>query len=177
MRRFAAVALSLACILTLPARAGAGSITGEVKVSDGDTLVSVGDKLTYSIRLFGIDSPEMEQRCKKADGSCYPCGDAARDHLRAMVDDKQVRCELTGALTYGRVVAVCYLRGRDLNQMMLRDGWAFAYRRFLDDVAGKKDAYLAAEAEAKSAKRGIWQGDFVLPSDWRNKGERLEGCE
>ena len=74
-------------------------------------------------------------------------------------------------------VGVNPLGTQDLNETMLRDGWAVAYRRFLDDLPGKKNVYLAAEAKAKAAKRGIWQGDFFEPSEWRNQGKRLEGCE
>ena len=35
--------------------------------------------------------------------------------------------------------------------------------------------YLAAEAEAKDAMRGLWSGKFIAPATWR-RGERL-ACE
>jgi len=82
----------------------------------------------------------------------------------------------TGARTYRRLVATCEVDGQDVSEAMLRAGLAIAYRRFLDDVPGKKAAYLAAEQEAKDAGRGVWQGDFVMPERWRD-GDRLPGCE
>lgn len=33
---------------------------------------------------------------------------------------------------------------------------------------------MVEEAEARAAKRGIWRGEVVPPSEWR-KGKRLEG--
>ena len=52
----------------------------------------------------------------------------------------------------------------------------FAYRAFLDEVEGTKEAYLAAEREAKEARRGLWQGDFIPQNGWR-RGTRVEDCK
>jgi predicted metalloprotease len=40
-----------------------------------------------------------------------------------------------------------------------QQGWAVAY--------GFANTYESEEAEAKAAKRGIWAGTFVPPSQWR----------
>lgn len=45
------------------------------------------------------------------------------------------------------------------------NGWAVAYRLYSYE-------YTRAEQLAKSARRGIWQGEFVPPWQWR-RGERL----
>ena len=55
--------------------------------------------------------------------------------------------------------------GRDLNAWMITEGWAFAYRRYSLD-------YVAEEARARAAKRGVRQGEVVAPWEWR-KGVRL----
>jgi len=60
---------------------------------------------------------------------------------------------------YGRIVAVCSLpqpdgSSLDLNEWMVLQGNAVAYTRFADD-------YVAAEAEARAARRGLWQGEFL----------------
>ena len=52
---------------------------------------------------------------------------------------------------------------------------AGTYRRFLDQLPAKKEKYLVAEHAAKTTKRGIWQGEFIMPSSWRNQAERLQG--
>ena len=67
---------------------------------------------------------------------------------------------------YGRIVAVCFTGPVNLNAEMVKSGWALAYRRYPKD-------YVGEEAEAKPAKRGMWQGKFVKPWEWR-RGKRLE---
>jgi endonuclease YncB( thermonuclease family) len=44
--------------------------------------------------------------------------------------------------------------------MMVRGGWALAYRRFAKD-------YVADEIAARDALRGIWRADFLEPWKWR----------
>ena len=68
---------------------------------------------------------------------------------------------------YGRMVAVCWVGGEDVNSWMAARGWAFAYRRY-------SMSYVGEEAAAKRAKHGIWRGDVVAPWEWR-RGERLTG--
>ena len=41
-----------------------------------------------------------------------------------------------------------------------------AYRKYSTD-------YVSHETAAKAGRRGLWRGDFVVPSRWR-RGERLE---
>ncbi len=75
---------------------------------------------------------------------------------------------------FGRPVVTAYLPdGTDVHEAMIRQGWAVAYRRYLPEPL--RPAYLAAEAEAKGARRGIWRGKFIVPSKWR-RGDRL-ACE
>ena len=53
---------------------------------------------------------------------------------------------------------------------MVRQGHAVVYERYL--AKEMRESYLAAEAEPKAAKRGIWAGTFIEPAKWR-RGERL----
>ena len=66
---------------------------------------------------------------------------------------------------YGRLVAVCFADGQDINKRIVSDGFALAYRRYSRD-------YIAAERDAKRDKSGMWQGVFIKPWDWR-RGDRL----
>lgn len=145
-------------------------VLGKIRVNDGDTI-------SYRIRLFGIDTPELRQRCKGIDGQCYDCGERAQQWLKDLTDGKDVECRPTGAMTYGRPVAICYAGGEDIGLRMVRDGWAVAYRKYLAERPDLERAYLVGGTEARRLQAGIWQGDFVAPSDWRNRGQRLEGCE
>lgn len=57
------------------------------------------------------------------------------------------------------------LWGIDLGQAMLSGGWAVEYKYF------SKGAYTADELEAKNGTRGLWQGHFQNPREWRKSHE------
>ena len=61
---------------------------------------------------------------------------------------------------YGRLIAVCYVHGKDLNAMMVREGWALAYRDY-------SDKYVPQEKVARAASKAIWAMQFVPPWEWR----------
>ena len=137
-------------------------LSGRARVVDGDSLALVGER----IRLHGIDAPESAQTCV-AGGARWRCGERAARALRERIGGRAVRCEERHVDRYGRIVAVCRAGGEDLNAWMVERGFALAYRRY-------SRAYVDEEAVARSARRGLWRGDFVAPWDWR-RGERLEG--
>ena len=137
--------------------------------SSGNMMVVDGDSLRQGnggsdIRLHAIDAPELAQYCQRPDGKRYNCGRRARDHLRQLIGGREVSCITMDVDRYERSVAVCKAGDTDLNRQMVRDGWALAYRQH-DRV------YSGAEAEAKAAKRGIWQGEFDPPADWRRMNQ------
>jgi endonuclease YncB( thermonuclease family) len=139
--------------------AAAADITGRASVIDGDTIEIHGTR----IRLHGIDAPESAQLCIGADERPWRCGQRAAlalaDHIRV----RTVSCERRDRDQFGRVIAVCFSGGADLNAWMVAEGWAVAYRRYAQD-------YVALEDEAKTAPKGIWASRFVMPWDWR-RGE------
>ena len=143
----------------LAASAAAQTLTGTASVIDGDTLEIHGER----IRLHGIDAPESAQSCYR-DGQAWRCGQQASMALADRIGRKPVRCEGRERGVYGRLVAVCYQGNLDLNAWLVRQGWAMAYRRYSRD-------YVSHEQAAESAERGIWQGEFIAPWDWR-RGER-----
>ena len=125
---------------------------------DGDTLASGGDRL----RLHGIDAPESAQPCERA-GRSYACGSEARAALARILGGGMVSCAQLDTDQYGRRVVRCHNdRGADVAAEMVRQGWAVAFRRFSLD-------YTSQEAEARSARRGLWAGDFDNPADWRRR--------
>lgn len=163
-RRHRVAALSLlmmAFSFSIPALSA--DVIGQATVVDGDTLEIRGER----IRLNGIDTPESSQLCMKPDGSRWRCGQKAAMALDRMIGNANVRCESSTRGRYGRLIATCFLNrsGENLNQRMVRDGWAMAYRQY-------SRRYAPEENEARAARRNIWSGPFVPPWDWR-KGARL----
>jgi len=133
-------------------------ITGSARVIDGDTI-HIGDQ---RIRLFGIDALEGKQTCIR-DGKPWNCGQEATWALELVLADRWVTCEQRDIDRYKRIVAVCLIGGSvDVNEYMVRHGWALAYRQYSKD-------YVSAEAEAERERVGIWQSKFEKPWDWRRK--------
>ena len=139
-----------------------GNVIGLSSVIDGDTVDVDGNR----IRLNGIDAPESSQTCNMA-GETYRCGLHAEEFLRQIIGSGQLDCKPLTKDRYGRIVATCWLDGRDLGMTMVANGWALAYRQY--DMV-----YVAQENEAYKAGLGMWAGAFVEPWLWR-KGQRLEG--
>jgi len=134
------------------------SITGPARIIDGDTL-RIGKT---KIRLLGIDTPETDQNCARRNGNSYRCGEVAANRLRELVGLEHTRCEGQAHDRYGRLLATCYSATTILNAEMVRLGWAVAYRQY-------SDTYVSHENEAKQAGRGMWEGRFQMPWDWRQK--------
>ena len=130
--------------------------SGQAQIIDGDTLSLSGQK----IRLYGIDAPEMAQKCQDANRQRYHCGQRSKEALRALVDQQTVRCHAKAKDKYGRVVAICVAGSTEINRWMVRHGHAVAYRSITK-------AYVAEEEIAKSQRLGLWSGSFKLPWLWR----------
>lgn len=149
----------------LAAPAVAADLSGLADVIDGDTIAIRGNRTR--IRLWGIDTPEGKQTCRDRAGQRYLCGSRAADALADLIGrNGRVTCTQKDRDRYGRIVAICRIRGRDLNAEMVRQGWAVEYTQYSDG------RYAALEAEARRNRLGLWSGTFVKPWDWR-RGERL----
>lgn len=132
-----------------------------VQVIDGDSLSVRQDGALRTIRLSGLDAVEYRQRCTRADGSGWACGQEARTALAKLAGHGPLVCTFAAKDKYGRTLATCRTRpepdGVDLAGEMVRLGWAVA----------TDDALLPEEGEAQMARRGIWAGEFARPADWR----------
>ncbi|EJQ4959960.1 thermonuclease family protein [Campylobacter upsaliensis] len=138
-------------------------LTGKVsKVIDGDTielLAKTSKENPYNhiiklkIRLYGIDAPELKQ--------AY--GKEAKEFLSALVLKQEVSLIIENKDKYERIVGTIFLKGKDINKEMVKNGYAHAYESF-----SKK--YLAEQADAKMFKLGLWQDEkAVKPSDFRKQ--------
>jgi endonuclease YncB( thermonuclease family) len=144
-----------------PPRTGP-SIAGRAKVIDGDSLEIAGER----IRLFGIDAPESRQECRDAGGRPYPCGREAARALAAASTGRTVECMPVAHDRYERDVAVCTADGRDLSELMVREGHAIELPQH------SRGRYTAAERQARTEKRGLWAGEFQRPAAWRQQHPR-----
>lgn len=142
-----------------PSVSYASDLVGPACVIDGDTL-EIGKT---TIRLNGIDAPEHGQKC----GS-WRCGAAATDAMAALADGVALSCEAGLLDGYGRIIATCWSGATDIGGEKVRDGLAWAFVRY-------SDAYVAEEAEARAARRGVWAHPSV-PA-WEYRAERWASAE
>lgn len=136
----------------------AQSITGPVRVIDGDTLSMNGER----IRIHGINAPESDQRC---DHGRWACGQEATQAMVRLVAGAPVTCLGRDRDHYGRLVAVCYNhQGQDLGRVLVEMGMATAYRRYSTD-------YVDLEESARAARRGVWSGEFQDPEGFSHQSD------
>ena len=132
------------------------SLDNSIRIIDGDTIILNSEK----IRFYGIDTPEKKQKCKDRNGLSYPCGEFATNELKKIISSGQLFCKKRATDRYGRSISICYVNGVDINSLMVKNGWALAYRKYSRD-------YIDEEKEAKDKKMGMWAGKFIAPWRWR----------
>ncbi len=147
--------LAAAACLGMSVTPALADVAGVAVIIDGDTIDIAGER----IRLHGIDAPESRQSCS-VNGSDWRCGESATLALAHEASGRTVVCKGSKRDRYGRTIAVCYLDGANLNAMMVREGFALAYRRYSKDYVGEEDA-------ARTAGRGLWRSSFTEPWKWR----------
>lgn len=156
--------LLIACcaVLLLSAcwAAGAGAPAFEARtgiVYDGDSFLVKRGRNEIEIRLYGIDAPEKGQ----------PWSAEARKGLSKLIGGRMLRIESVESDRYERMVARVYRVDdeRYVNAEMIRQGHAWAYRRYTDERS-----LLAAEKQARRNKAGLWRlpkQQRQAPWDWR----------
>lgn len=128
------------------------------KVSDGDTIKvdSYGTKL--KIRLYGIDTPETEKinnRTGQVNKLGQPYGEHSMNALRFKVENQLVKVEVMDIDRYQRLVSIVWFGNRNINKEMVAEGWAWAYRQYLDRPHASE--YINAEEQARVQKLGLWK--------------------
>ena len=129
--------------------------SSELKIIDGDTIHLNGEKIRFS----GIDSPEIKQTCKK-NNEIIKCGILAKELLIKIIANNKINCIREGKDQYKRTLAECFVNDLSLSSYLVKNGYAFAYRKY-----SKK--FIADEDFAKSNKLGMWSMEFEYPWDWR----------
>jgi endonuclease YncB( thermonuclease family) len=147
--------LVLVSLLVLAGFPSVADVRGNARVVDGDTLAIRDTR----VRLHGIDCPEQKQMWL-LHGEPWSCGEAASAALREIIGDHPVVCRGNKKDRYKRLIAVCFIKQRNLNRAMVRNRWALAYRKYSLD-------YVRDEIEAKENERGIWKAKFLPPWEWR----------
>jgi endonuclease YncB( thermonuclease family) len=156
----ACLLIALSALAAEPAKPRAPLPAKVTKVNDGDSIEVMLAAGPGRVRLSAIDTPEYDQ----------PHGAESSAALRSFLPvGSDVELEVVTQDKFLRIVAVVWLvqagERVNVNEKMLRDGHAWAYRRYMPDTR-----FCDIEAEARDAKRGLWArpvGDWTYPPEWR----------
>ena len=120
-----------------------------VKVNDGDTITIMMNGEKQKIRLYGIDTPEINQSF----------GTEAKQFLSDQILNRDVEIEVKDTDRYKRLVAIVYLNDKSMNELLLKEGWAWWYEAY----AKKECKYKELQEEAQKRKRGMWRNKGNVP--------------
>lgn len=127
-----------------------------VDVVDGDTLWFLNDGKKEKLRLSQIDAPERSQ----------PYGSEATQFLEQLVLDKEITIDLQDKKDrYGRYLGEVFFEEENINKLLVRNGLAWVYDRYVIDKSYYKDLEIA-----KNKEMNIWSSDNqISPWEWRRK--------
>jgi len=127
-------------------------------IEDGDGgKFRLGTGAEVTCRVAGVNAPETAKSFKNQPNQAY--GQEAKKVLERMILNKEVTIQVSYAKDrHGRNICQVDIEGKDVSQELVRAGAAMVYARY-----NKNPALLGIQAEAKNAKRGLWQ--FPDPID------------
>jgi len=155
MRRLIALLLVTSTLQTVDAEPYKATV---VQVWDGDSIVVSTVTGPQQIRIFGIDAPEKDQ----------PFGSQAKHYLERLLKNQQVIIEPLEQDSYQRTIANVTQQQRSVANLLVEQGFAWAYRHY-----NPPSELIKKEAHAKRERRGLWQNSQPTPPWlWRKKAKQ-----
>lgn len=140
-----------------------------LRVVDGDTLaVRLENGTEDTVRLVGVDTPEVHAAAQPGEFEGVPTTEAGRSCLRrwgetaSAVAKDRLAGETVGLAFdrnldrrgyYGRLLAYVVHDGETVNYRLVADG----YGRVYDSQFSEGEVYYAAEARARERGTGLWE--------------------
>jgi endonuclease YncB( thermonuclease family) len=134
-------------------------VSGPVCVENGGVISVNGRRHSGTcvdgtvVRLYGVKAPPLDQDCQIGGDEVWRCGLASAAALLQAVQGQQVECRGNSIDNKGRLLAICFVAGRSLNQFMVEMGWAGADKAV-------STMFVDFEAEARATKRGLWSSNY-----------------
>ncbi|ADW16416.1 nuclease (SNase domain-containing protein) [Desulfobulbus propionicus DSM 2032] len=129
-----------------------------VGITDGDTIKVLIEGQQVKIRLYGIDAPES--------GQAY--GRKSQTALKQISAGRKISIKAIDHDRYGRVVALVYADGINVNEIMASSGYAWVYPQYCKKSFCRE--WKEKERMARTNRNGLWQdGDPTPPWEWRRK--------
>ena len=141
----------------IPAPTGA-PLYKVLRVVDGDTIVIEKDGKSESVRMIGVDTPEIND--SRTGVQCF--AKEASEKTKSLVTGKNVRLEMDTSQgerdKYKRLLGYVFIEnGTFLNLALIKGGYAHEYT--YDGAYKYQKEFKAAQVEAKEAEAGLWSPD------------------
>jgi len=109
--------------------------------SERTLYVVDGDSISMQMRIAGIDTPEIKQKCRKTKLKTIDCGRLAKNYLKQVLQDLpgELSIEPVGVDHYRRILVKVYKGDENVGKLMVEVGMAYSY----------KDAYRQEEKMPK----------------------------
>lgn len=121
-------------------------------VYDGDTI-KVGKE---TVRLLGVDAPEVAWKRYGKKGECY--GPEAKAYLEKRLLGKRIKLKRDPMANqkdkYDRTLAYVYLQNTLVNRELIHRGYAQVLRYF---PFSKRQDFIRAQEKAVAHRRGLWK--------------------
>ncbi|MDD3190135.1 MAG: thermonuclease family protein [Candidatus Pacebacteria bacterium] len=135
------------------------------QVIDGDTFSVTINGIIQTVRLIGIDTPEVASAVTARE--CY--GEEASTAAKEQLTGKKVYLESDAVSgdtdKYGRLLRYAYLENNTLfNKWMIEEGNAKEYT-YAGQIYRYQTEFKTAQASAKTAQKGLWGIEICALSD------------
>jgi micrococcal nuclease len=146
-----------------------GALSRVVRIVDGDTVVIDRNNASETLRLIGVDTPELHHPTKPV--QCFAREAAA--YITSLLKDRSVRVVSDPSQDardkYGRTLAYLYRDdGLFINKALIEEGYGYEYTYEVPYVYQKE--FKAAQTDAREQQKGLWapntcngKTDLTLP--------------
>lgn len=164
----------LVCLLILFPGSVRGGEFEVVDVCTGDTIRAQGYGATITVKLAGIDAPEIVETAPEFS---QPYAEESRDYLSDLIRGRVVEIVGYEQQRLNVFVADVYQGGESVSLQMVEAGLAEVWSEGLPEGVDP-GPLLSVQEEARDAGRGIWGlgSEYVSPREWRRRERIRAAC-
>ena len=126
-------------------------------------MEELSDKTDLKMRIAGIDTPEIKQKCEMEQGKSIDCGVLTKDYLHKLLESEpgDLVIKPIGVDYYHRILIRLFKGETDIGKKMVEEGMSYSY----------DSTYKIEETYAKENKLGFWNffKPPVNPKTWRKE--------
>lgn len=126
-----------------------------LRVIDGDTIEVLINNKKETVRLIGIDAPEIKDPRETVE--CF--GKEAKEAANQVLKSEQIVLESDPTQgerdKYGRLLRYVFVDDLNFNKLMISEGYAHEYT-YRNNPYKYQTEFIAAEKSARESKIGLW---------------------